>query len=231
KRQLHARRRFLAIRQDEISGCAKCSSGLASVGGIARQGRGPANQEVVGHAVSRDRLAIPMIDDISNVPVSFVERWGIQAIDAFVIVLAHQEQIRKIKAVRPCLGIKHSPHGNVIVDSNLIKADSSLVIGVNGLSDRKLCRELNRSVLAAANALEDKHREIVFDFIEAAVVPVAQFTFFIEECYGSPLAVLIHEFRALDRLSPLENTFKVRVPEPAEDAPELNEKLPVVPLG
>src|SRR5262245_60800787 len=128
-----------------------------------------------------------MTDDISDILISFSERWRVQAIDASVIVLAHQEQVRKIKAIRLRLGIKCSSHGGVAVNRNLFKRDSLLVVRVNGLSYRKLCRELNRSVFPPANPTEDKLCKIIFDFIEAGVIPVTQLAFFIEERHRPPV--------------------------------------------
>ncbi|PYS07446.1 MAG: hypothetical protein DMG12_00375 [Acidobacteria bacterium] len=84
-------------------------------------------------------------------------------------------------------------------------------------------------MLAPANTLEGEHRKIAFYFIEAAAVPVSEFALFIEKCDCPPLALVVDEFGALDRLGPVKSTLKVRISESAEDATQLNEKPPVIP--
>src|SRR5207244_9020081 len=88
---------------------------------------------------------------------------------------------------------------------NFVEPDAALIVGVNALGHRECRRELNRPVLAAANAFKNEHCEIVFHFIEVAAVPVAEFTLLIKECNRPPFAVATGEFRALDRMSGVEN--------------------------
>ena len=85
-------------------------------------------------------------------------------------------------------------------------------------------------MLAAANAFKNEHREIVFHFIEIAAVPVAEFTLFVKECDRPPFAVATGEFRALDRMSGVENPLKIGSSKSAENATQLDEELSVVLL-
>src|SRR5262245_56727141 len=99
-----------------------------------------------------------MVADIGGVFI--LEPGSVQAVEAFVILPADQEQIRKLEAVRLCLGIKGGSHWGIYVDINLLEADPPLVIGVDTLGYWKLCGELYWSTLSTANTLEDEHREI-----------------------------------------------------------------------
>jgi len=170
-----------------------------------------------------------MVGDIAGVPIPVRQPWRIEAADTFAILLADQEQIRKIEGVRLSVRIKKSTYGRVYVDINFVEADPSLVIGFDAFGHRKLRRKLDRSTLSPANALEDEHRKIAFYFLHATAVPVPQLALFIEKSDCAPLSFIVGQFGALDRLSRLENALKVRVSKSAEDAAQLEKKPPAVP--
>src|SRR5262245_29214277 len=138
---------------------------LASLSWDAGQSRCSTDQELVSHVFGGDRLAIPMVDDVRRVSVPIHEPWRIQAIDAFVVLTADEEKVRKVKTV--CLGfrIKYSPNWSIRVHCNLIQADSPLVISLDRLRYGELCCQLNRTMRSAANSLEDEHGKIAFDFL------------------------------------------------------------------
>ena len=145
-------------------------------------------------------------------------------------MFADEKEIWKLERIGLSLGIESNPDGRIQIDSNLIEADLSLVKCLNALSHRELRRQLNRSMFAAANTFKDEYRKIAFDFIEVAAIPVTEFTLFVEECDCPPFALVVDEFGTLDRLSIVEDSLKVGIPEPAEDAAQLGEKLPIVSL-
>ena len=148
----------------------------------------------------------------------------------FVILFADQKEIRKLEGIRLSLGIISNPDRSIHIDGNLIEVDLSLVKRLNALGHWKLRGKLNRAVFAAANTFKDEYRKIAFDFIEVAAIPVTEFTLFVEECDCPPFALVVDEFGTLDRLSIVKDSLKVGIPEPAEDAAQLGEKLPIVSL-
>src|SRR5207237_9612871 len=155
------------------------------------------------------RLAIPVVDNIGGIFVSIQQARSIEAVEPFVILLADQKQIRKVEGIRLRLRIEGSPDWSIRVDGDFFEADAVLVECLDTLRHRKLRRELDRAVLSAANTFEDIHRKILFDFVEVAAIPIAQFPLLVEECNSPPFTFVIHEFRTLNGPGGLENTLKV----------------------
>jgi hypothetical protein len=114
-----------------------------------------------------------MVDDVCRISVPVRQLWRIQAIDVFVVLAADQEKVREIKTV--CLGfrIEYCPDWGVRVHCNFIEPDSLLVISLDRLGYGELGCQLNWTMLAAADSLEDEHRRIAFNFLQTFTVPVA----------------------------------------------------------
>ena len=172
-----------------------------------------------------------MIDHIRGVPVTIHQSRRIEAIQTFVILFAYQKEIRKLERIGLSLGIESNPDGSIQIDGNFFEADLSSVKCLDALGHREFRRQLDRPMFATANTFKDEDREIAFHFVEVAAVPVAKFTLFVEECDCPPFALVVDEFGALDWLRVVKDSLKIRIPEPSENAAQLDEELPVVSLG
>src|SRR5262249_38010085 len=164
KSQFDARRRFLAIRQDKVCRCSKHGAALTSLSWNARQSCGSTDQELVGHVFGGNRLAIPMVDDVCRISVALRQLRRIQAIDALVVLAADEEKIREIKTVCLSFRIEYCPDWSIRVDCNFIERDSPLAISLDRLGYGELGCQLNWTMLAAADSLEDEDGRIVFNF-------------------------------------------------------------------
>jgi hypothetical protein len=172
-----------------------------------------------------------MVDYVGRISVSIQEPGRIETVKALAIALADQKKIRKLKSVSLRRHIKCYPDRRILVDGHLIQADALFVESVNTFRYGKPRRELHRTMLAPANAFKGENSEIGFYFVEIAAVPISQFTFFVEKCDCPPFTLVVDQFRTLNRLGIFENSLKVGVSESAEDAPQLNEEFPVIPLN
>src|SRR5215475_442746 len=127
-----------------------------------------------------------MVHDIRGISFTIDEPRRLQTVQAFILLMPDQEEIRQIECIRLAARIVECTDRSVDIDLDVLQWDCSMLIRINALAYRKLCRQLHGTMLAAAHAFEHINRKIVADFVEVAAVPVTEFALFVEECDSPP---------------------------------------------
>ena len=169
-----------------------------------------------------------MVQNIGRIPLALGQpRWR-EAIQVARFVAPDEKEIWKIKGVCVGLWIKRRTDGALTFTSMSSRPIRRSLKASTVSADREFRRELDRTMLAAAHAFKDECREVALHFLETAAIPIAEFATLVEERNGPPLAFVVDEFCALNRMRSFESTLQIALAKSAEQRAQLDEEFPAV---